>query len=263
MFTNLIESSADKRAFKRRSSFFLATVASYALFLFAAGIVGVLTYDAQVEAQTTDLLLVNWIPPVNRVEPVRPRPAPRPVSNNNRISPRPTRPILYESVNDPIKPPDTVSANPNPIPPAPPGAVEAPYVSDPPAAPSSSPCETCTGNNTSTTPVVENRTPPPVVEPPKPETIRATSSLILSNVITLPKPAYPELAKRGGIQGPVNVQILIDEAGNVISAQAVKGSAMLTGAAVAAARRAKFTPTKLGDQPVKVQGVITYNFVLQ
>ena len=48
MFTNLIESSADKSAFKRRSSFFLATVASYALFLFAAGIVGVLTYDAQV-----------------------------------------------------------------------------------------------------------------------------------------------------------------------------------------------------------------------
>ena len=26
---------------------------------------------------------------------------------------------------------------------------------------------------------------------------------------------------------------------------------------------ARFTPTKLGDQPVKVQGVITYNFVLQ
>lgn len=263
MFTNLVESSADRSAFKRRSSFFLATVAGYALFLFAAGIVGVLTYDAQVEAQTTEMLVEMWIPPVNRVEPDRPRPAPRPASNDNRISIRPTRPILYESVNNPTKPPDTVSANPNLIPPAPPGAVEAPYVSDPPAAPSSSPCETCTGNNTPTTPVVENRTPPPVVEPPKPETIRATSSVILSNVITLPKPAYPEMAKRVGIQGPVNVQILIDEAGNVISAQALKGNAMLTGAAVAAARRAKFTPTKLGDQPVKVQGVITYNFVLQ
>ena len=73
MFTNLIESSADKSAFKRRSSFFLATVAGYALFLFAAGIVGVLTYDAQVEAQTTDMLVEMWIPPVNRApEPERP-----------------------------------------------------------------------------------------------------------------------------------------------------------------------------------------------
>ena len=66
MFTNLIESSADKSAFKRRSSFFLATVAGYALFLFAAGIVGVLTYDAQVEAQTTNLLVELAIPPVDR-----------------------------------------------------------------------------------------------------------------------------------------------------------------------------------------------------
>ena len=263
MFTKLIESSADKSAFKRRSSFFLATVAGYALFLFAAAIVGVLTYDAQVEAQTTDMLLVNWIPPVDPVKPDRPRPAPRAASNNNRISPRPTRPILYESVDNPIKPPDTVSASPNLIPPAPPGAVEAPYVSDPPAAPGSSPCETCTGNNTPTTPVVENRTPPPVVDPPKPSTLRVSAPIILAKVVDLPKPAYPALAKQARIQGPVNVQILIDETGKVVSAQAVKGSAMLTKAAEDAARRARFTPTKLGDQPVKVQGVITYNFVLQ
>jgi TonB family protein len=71
------------------------------------------------------------------------------------------------------------------------------------------------------------------------------------------------MAKRIGVQGPVNVQILIDESGRVISAQAVKGNALLTTAAVEAARRATFTPTRLSGQPVKVQGVITYNFVLQ
>jgi protein TonB len=263
MFTNLIESSAHGAEFKRRSSFFLATVAGYALFLFAAGIVGVLTYDAQVEAQTTDMLVDIWIPPVNRVEADRPRPAPRPASNNNRVSPRPTRPILYESVNNPIKPPETVSANPNTIPPAPPGAVVAPYVSDPPAPSSNAKCETCTGNDTPATPVIENRKPPPVVDPPKPTTLRVSPTIILAKVVSLPKPAYPILAKQVGIQGSVNVQILVDETGKVISAQAVKGSAMLTKAAEDAARRARFTPTMLGEQPVKVQGVITYNFVLQ
>jgi hypothetical protein len=38
---------------------------------------------------------------------------------------------------------------------------------------------------------------------------------------------------------------------------------MLVTAAVDAAKRARFTATVLNGQPVKIQGVITYNFVLQ
>ena len=71
------------------------------------------------------------------------------------------------------------------------------------------------------------------------------------------------IAKQAGIHGPVNVQILVDEQGKVISAQAVSGSPMLTFAAREAAMRARFTPTILNGQPVKIQGVIIYNFVLQ
>src|SRR5215471_11431450 len=67
MFTNLIESNSHKREFKRRSSFFVATVVAYAFVLTAAGIVGILTYDAQVEAQNLDLTLESWIPPVKPV----------------------------------------------------------------------------------------------------------------------------------------------------------------------------------------------------
>lgn len=261
MFSNLIESNADISAFKRRSSFFLVTVAAYALILFAAGVVGVLTYDARVEAQTTDLTVLDWIPPVKPVTPDDRRATRQPPPANNRVSQQPTRPVLYESPANPITPPQTISTDPNSIPPAPPGAVVAPYVSDPVIPASSSPCETCTVNSTST-PVDENRTPSPAVEP-KPTTIRVTAPIILSKIVDLPKPAYPILAKQARVQGPVNVQILIDENGKVISAQAVKGSAMLAKAAEEAARRARFTPTMLGDQPVKVQGVITYNFVLQ
>jgi TonB family protein len=62
--------------------------------------------------------------------------------------------------------------------------------------------------------------------------------------------------------GPVNVQVLIDETGKVISAQAVSGHPLLRAAAVQAARQARFSPTMLGEQPVKVSGVITYNFTL-
>ena len=57
--------------------------------------------------------------------------------------------------------------------------------------------------------------------------------------------------------------VMIDENGNVMSAHAVSGHPLLQAAAVAAARASKFTPTKLSGQPVKVNGVIIYNFVAQ
>lgn len=59
----------------------------------------------------------------------------------------------------------------------------------------------------------------------------------------------------------MTVQVLIDERGNVVSATAVSGHPLLRAAAVSAARSARFSPTMLSGQPVKVSGVITYNFV--
>jgi protein TonB len=56
------------------------------------------------------------------------------------------------------------------------------------------------------------------------------------------------------------VKFLVDEEGNVVSAQAIKGHPLLQVAAVAAARQAKFAPTKLSGKPVKVSGIITYTF---
>jgi TonB family protein len=61
----------------------------------------------------------------------------------------------------------------------------------------------------------------------------------------------------------VTVQILVDEQGRVVTAQAVSGHQLLLAAAKDAALRARFTPTKLSGVPVKVQGLITYNFVLR
>jgi protein TonB len=60
--------------------------------------------------------------------------------------------------------------------------------------------------------------------------------------------------------GTVVVQVTVDENGNVISAHAVSGHPLLQAASVAAARGAKFSPTRLSGEPVKVNGVITYNF---
>jgi protein TonB len=97
----------------------------------------------------------------------------------------------------------------------------------------------------------------------KPPTQRVSSVVLASKAINLPQPPYPALARQIRVTGAVSVQILIDESGRVVAAHAVSGHPFLTKSAEEAAQRARFTPTVLNGQPVKVQGVITYNFVLQ
>ena len=106
---------------------------------------------------------------------------------------------------------------------------------------------------------------PPPPEAPKPTPPRAPISggVLNGKAISLPKPGYPPIARAAHASGTVVVQVLIDENGNVVSAHAVSGHPLLTAVAVGAARQAKFSPTKLSGQPVKVTGVIQYNFVAQ
>jgi TonB family protein len=60
----------------------------------------------------------------------------------------------------------------------------------------------------------------------------------------------------------VTVEVVLDESGKVISANASTGPGALRDAAVQAALKARFSPTKLSGQPVKVSGVINYKFTL-
>ena len=87
--------------------------------------------------------------------------------------------------------------------------------------------------------------------------------MLNGKAVSLPPPEYPEIAKRAHASGSVTVEITIDETGNVISAHAVSGHPLLQAAAVTAARQASFTPTRLSGEPVKVAGLLVYNFVAQ
>ena len=97
--------------------------------------------------------------------------------------------------------------------------------------------------------------------------------------VSLPKPVYPEVAKAAGISGVIGVNIIIDETGNVASAEAeindlrerrdVDGTKLdplpadpsLRAAAEEAARNARFLPVVLNGEPRRVSGKIVYNFV--
>ena len=78
--------------------------------------------------------------------------------------------------------------------------------------------------------------------------------------LSLPEPVYPALARAAHASGVVFVWVSIDETGKVISASAVNGHPLLRPVALAAAKLARFSPTMLNGQPVKITGIITYNF---
>jgi TonB family protein len=104
----------------------------------------------------------------------------------------------------------------------------------------------------------QNSSAPIAAKPLAPKIV--SKGVINGSAISLPKPIYPEAIRAEGTGGQVNVQVTIDEQGNVISAVAQSGPDLLKVAATEAALQAKFTPTLLAGQPVKVSGIIVYNF---
>lgn len=101
-------------------------------------------------------------------------------------------------------------------------------------------------------------------EPGKPAAGNPSSGGILNGrAISLPRPDYPAIARARRAAGTVVVQVLIDELGNVFAVCAISGHSSLRQVCEEAARSAKFTPTKLSGKPVRVTGVIVYNFVAQ
>jgi TonB family protein len=113
----------------------------------------------------------------------------------------------------------------------------------------------------------------PSVVHPKPPTVTGDAGggvypkapimggVVNGRAVRLPKPEYPRAARESGASGTVQVRVLIDESGKVISAKAISGHPDLRHVSEDAAMRAEFTPTKLAGQAVKVTGVIIYNFV--
>lgn len=117
-------------------------------------------------------------------------------------------------------------------------------------------------NNNPGVPVVNLDLEPPPSPGPKPILKPVSGGVLNGTAVYLPPPVYPEAAKRMRTSGVVTVEVILDETGKVVSATASSGPAILRDAAVQSALKARFSPTKLSGQPVKVSGVINYKFAL-
>lgn len=85
-----------------------------------------------------------------------------------------------------------------------------------------------------------------------------SGGILNGKATVLPKPDYPQDAKDLCVGGKVEIEVLVDEKGNVSEAKAISGDELLHDVSVEAAKKVKFsqTPHLIG----KVRGIIVYNF---
>lgn len=260
MFDNLVESSSHKQDLSRKGSFLAVTAVIYLVLIAAFLIAGVYLYDAHLAPSDLELTtLVAPVPvPQQQKEPEQKQEAkPQKVEQNVDV-----RRELIADVTRTELVPKEVSAKASDVPPVRRGVTTIVGASDSSAA-APMPAGPGSGTVTTATSKVNIEEPPPPEAKPTPPRAPISGGVLNGKAISLPKPAYPPIARAAHAAGTVVVQVLIDENGNVVSAHAVSGHPLLQAVAVGAARQARFSPTKLSGQPVKVTGVIQYNFVGQ
>ena len=261
MFDNLVESSSHKEDISRKGSFIVATTAIYGVLLVAFFVAGIYWYDAklgEMELELTTLVAPVPIPQQQKQEE-QPKQEAKPVKVEQNVDVR--RELIADVTRTELVPKE-VSAKASDVPPVRRGVTTVLGNTDSSAA-VAMPSGPGAGTVVSAPTKVEIAGEPPPPEPKPTPRAPISGGVLNGKAINLPRPAYPAIAKAAHASGTVVVQVLIDENGNVVSANAVSGHPLLIQAAVSAARSAKFSPTKLSGQPVKVTGVIQYNFVAQ
>ncbi len=278
MFSNLIESGSHAHDFKRRGAFFLGACALYAVLTLAAGVGSIYAYNTHLDQQNLELVtLIAPVPFRAQTEARPPRADEQKPAASGGFNDRAVAMVKEIVRNTPVTPTGEVASADTPE-----LKAGTPFV----IGDRNLPVPQSGGllglvqvgasgdsggrNNIphQTVRISEDEQPPlpqatPAPRPPIRDRINLSSTVLSGKAISKPTPAYPVIAKNMRVSGTVAVQILVDEQGRVISAQATSGHRLLQPAAVQAAYQARFTPTLLSQQPVKVSGIITYNFVLQ
>jgi periplasmic protein TonB len=261
MFENLVESGSHKQDLSRKSTFIVGTVAIYLVIGVVFFVAGILLYNAQLDTGDLELTTLVAPVPVPQAQPDKPKQEEaKPQKQEQNVD---VRKELIAAVDRTELVPQKIQTKASEIPPVRSGVTT---VIGNTSSNASAPMPSSTGPGTGTVVAptkVDVGEPPPPEPKPTPPRAPISGGVLNGKAVHLVQPPYPAIARQAHASGTVVVQVLIDENGNVVSAHATSGHPLLQAAAVAAARASKFSPTKLSGQPVKVTGMIQYNFVAQ
>jgi protein TonB len=267
MFDKLVESSSTGADLRPRRRIFAASFLFVAA-LFATAVIASI-YAAEFDLGNDNFDLAQLLTPIAETEPAEPelmtqQNERRSENQSNRFE----RQVLMAATDDPSRVPDKPSVVVNPYASTSPDKWDIATIGTRDSGPGPAEAPTGGGNSSSnrgsqlesaSDDTVERQPPPPVKRVAAPNPIKS-EGVINGKATHLPKPAYSAAAIAMRAQGAVNVQVTIDEEGKVISAKAVSGNPLLKVEAEKAAWKARFSPTYLSKVPVKVTGVIVYNF---
>lgn len=262
MFDKLIESDSVGADFKNRRNYFMVSSLIVGVLFATAVVISIYASDVGLGNDEFELSTVLAPVPIPVIlpEPPQPKSPTQPAQTQSETPSRQSNMLRPDET--PIDTPP-ISVTPNTQMSRPPGRF---ILSDRPESdgiqntgpsnlenPGTGSGSEVSSSNDRETPVV---TDPPPARAPAPQSL----GVVNGRASYLPKPLYPPPAIAINVQGKVDVQVTIDETGKVISAKAASGHPLLRPAAERAAWNARFTPTLLSKVPVKVTGVIVYNF---
>jgi TonB family protein len=92
--------------------------------------------------------------------------------------------------------------------------------------------------------------------------IREDPDELQKHLVSAPPPAYPDIARRAGVQGIVRLQVRATKDGRIEVDKILSGSPTLADAAIAAVKQWRARPFSNGGRPVDVISTVTFNFQL-
>lgn len=254
MFDNLPESSSHKQDNSRTTSFLMVTSLIYGALLIAGAIGSIFLLNPNL-ADALDVTTMVAPPPP-------PAPPPPAAAAPVVVREAPTVTTFTPPTKPPEKIPDATTVQSKPV-------VAALSRGVPGGVPGGQPGGVVggvtggTGDAPPPPPPKPDPPPEPTPKPEPPKKINVSGGVLQGSALKKVQPPYPPIAKAARAAGAVQVQVTISEEGRVVSADVVSGHPLLREAAVQAARQWVFKPTELSGVPVKVQGILTFNFTLQ
>jgi periplasmic protein TonB len=267
MFDRLIVSAKEKSK-GRTKKFFLMTTFIYSFVVASALAVSVFAASPALFEREEIIHLTPVLPQL--APPPKGSPAPQPASRQ-AAQPNPYNPATLDKILHPESNPNLVRAGINIPKTGTIGDGGPGVIGDPNGVPGGELGGKGFGVPTGV-PHGEEIAPPPLItkksEPvPQPKAqenkvVRLASSILTGKAIARKTPDYPVIARQARVEGSIVVEIVISPEGRVESARALNGHYLLTKPAVDAAYAWRFEPTILNGLPVRVTGVITFNFKL-
>jgi TonB family protein len=264
MFDKLIVTEPERAGLKKRKSYFMVSSLIVGALFLTAVVFSIFAADYGLGNGNFELVEITMPPEMTQT--VEPEPQ-RPRSEAQTTTDLPTRVVNMPRVDESTIVPNAISSAPNryisrPIGDFRIGATDSvgPGISGRDTS-GTMPATGISSSQLASVDTPDVEAPPAISKEPKSKP-QISKGVLNGEAKSLPKPVYTAAARAVRAQGPVTVQVTIDESGRVISANAIKGHYLLREEAEKAARNARFSPTFLSEVPVKVTGVITYNFVL-